>query len=101
MKVTADHEWSIDTKDKERCVLLAEYLILHNSTVRATAQYFGISKSTVHKDISEKLPHIQYQLYEEAKKVMEQNKAERHIRGGEATKNKYCTLRRARKTQIG
>lgn len=81
--------WVATYDEKDRCIKLAEYLINNNSTVRATAKYFGISKSTVHKDIAEKLPHIQYELYQKAKCVLEKNKAERHIRGGQATKDKY------------
>ena len=81
--------WIATYDEKDRCIKLAEYLINNNSTVRATAKYFGISKSTVHKDIAEKLPHIQYELYQKAKCVLEKNKAERHIRGGQATKDKY------------
>lgn len=81
--------WIATYDEKDRCIKLAEYLIDNNSTVRATAKYFGISKSTVHKDIAEKLPHIQYELYQKAKCVLEKNKAERHIRGGQATKDKY------------
>lgn len=83
----------IQSDDKERCIRLAEYLIEHRSTVRATAKYFGISKSTVHKDLSEKLPHLSASLYREAKSVLQRNKAERHLRGGQATKMKYRLLR--------
>ena len=84
--------WIVTYEEKDRCIKLAEYLIENNSTVRATAKHFGISKSTVHKDIAEKLPHIQIDLYQKAKDVLEKNKAERHIRGGLATKDKYLTL---------
>lgn len=84
--------WTATAEEKDRCIKLAEYLIENRSTVRATAKFFGISKSTVHKDIAEKLPHIQMQLYRDAKKILDQNKAERHIRGGQATKDKYITL---------
>ena len=80
-------------EEKERCIRLGEYLVENNATVRATAAHFGISKSTVHKDLSERLPHIRKLLYEEAKKVMDRNKAERHIRGGKATQDKYKSLR--------
>ena len=75
--------------ETERCVLLADYLITHNATVRATAHYYGISKSTVHKDLSERLPHCNRALYEEVSAILAQNKAERHIRGGMATRRKY------------
>ena len=74
---------------KERCVLLAAYLVENKATVRAVAARFGISKSTVHKDITQILKTVNIRLYEEAKCVLEENKKERHIRGGEATKNKY------------
>ena len=75
--------------ETERCVLLADYLITHNATVRATAHYYGISKSTVHKDITEKLAKCNPFLFDEVREVLEKNKAERHLRGGEATKRKY------------
>lgn len=74
---------------KERCVILASYLVENKSTVRAVASKFGISKSTVHKDITQNLQKINKPLYLEVQSVLEQNKKERHIRGGEATKNKY------------
>ena len=77
------------TSDKERCVLLAMYLVEHKTTVRATAAQFGVSKSTVHKDITRTLRYVNRGLYEEVKTVLEQNKNERHLRGGEATKRKY------------
>ena len=74
---------------KERCVALASYLIENKTTVRCVAAKFGISKSTVHKDITQNLCRINKPLYNEARKVLEQNKRERHIRGGEATKKKF------------
>ena len=77
---------------EQRAVELGEYIIQSKATVRKTAKKFGISKSTVHKDVSERLPKIQPQLYPEVKKVLEQNKKERHIRGGLATKKKYEEL---------
>lgn len=72
-----------------RAVILGEYIIEHKATVRAAAKQFGISKSTVHKDITEKLPVIAPQLYPAVKEILEINKKERHIRGGLATKHKY------------
>ena len=69
--------------------MLANYLIENNATVRAAAIRFGISKSTVHKDVTQTLPHINKALYYEVKHLLDKNKRERHIRGGEATKNKY------------
>lgn len=74
---------------KERCEVLAEYVIETGDTVRGTASTFGISKSTVHKDLSYKLKYVNKALYIEAKEVLEKNKSERHIRGGEATRQKY------------
>jgi len=93
MKLSTDRDWTAKPEEKERCIRLAEYLIENRSTVRATARYFGISKSTVHKDLAEKLMHINYAMFEEAKRIMDMNKAERHIRGGKATQNKYRSLR--------
>ena len=75
--------------NKERCVQLATYMIETNSTVRETAKKFGISKSTVHKDVTQILRQINRPMYYEVKKVLEFNKSERHIRGGEATRKKY------------
>ena len=73
----------------ERVVLFAEYIIENNATVRACAKNFGISKSTVHKDMTERLQTVSPTLYSEVRKVLETNKAERHIRGGIATRIKY------------
>ena len=73
----------------DRAIILGEYILEHKATVRAAAKQFGISKSTVHKDVSERLPKIQPQLYPLVKEVLELNKQERHIRGGLATKEKY------------
>ena len=75
---------------EERAVELGEYIIENQATVRAAAKQFGISKSTVHKDVAQRLKYIQPQLYKEVKKVLEINKSERHIRGGMATRKKYC-----------
>ncbi len=73
-----------------RILVEAEYIVKTNSTVRAAAKHFGISKSTVHKDVTEKLKSIDKQLYEEVRRVLDVNLAERHIRGGMATKTKYA-----------
>lgn len=78
--------------NKERCVQLASYMIENNATVRGAAQKFGISKSTVHKDVTQNLRLTNKTLYFEVKKVLEKNKNERHLRGGEATKQKYHNL---------
>ena len=80
----------------DRAVILGQYIIENNATVRATAKNFGISKSTVHKDVSEKLSVIQPSLYFQVKKVLEKNKLERHIRGGLATKKKYEQMKKLR-----
>ena len=77
------------TANKERCVVLARYLVENKATVRAVAAKFGISKSTVQKDITQTLRHVNPALYEEVKGILEVNKQERHLRGGEATKKKY------------
>ena len=74
---------------EERAKLLASYIIETKSTVRQAAKKFNVSKSTVHKDISERLEKVNPSLARDAKKVLEINKAERHIRGGMATKRKY------------
>ena len=73
----------------ERAVILGEYILETGATVRATAKVFKISKSTVHKDVTERLSYKNPQLYREVKEVLEKNKRERHIRGGMATKKKY------------
>ena len=74
---------------KDRCVILGLYIVENNATVRATATRFGISKSTVHKDVTQVLKNINKSLYLDVKSVLEKNKEERHLRGGEATKKKY------------
>ena len=76
------------SSEQERCVILASYLVENQSTVRAVASKFGISKSTVHKDLTERLQDINRTLFLQVKEVLEQNKAERHIRGGIATRKK-------------
>lgn len=78
---------------EERTVLAAEYIIENGATVRAAAKKFGVSKSTVHKDVSERLKKISPALFLEVKAVLEKNKQERHLRGGAATKEKYARLR--------
>ena len=74
---------------EERAQNLALYIIENRTTVRAAAQKFGISKSTVHKDLSDRLPTFNRTLYLQVKGVLDENKAERHIRGGIATRKKY------------
>ena len=74
---------------EERAIDIANYIIENNATVRQTAKQFGISKSTVHKDVTERLMQVKPALAKEARKVLDVNKSERHIRGGMATKEKY------------
>ncbi len=76
---------------KERASMLGEYIVENNATVRATAKVFGISKSTVHMDVSQRLQKVDPSLYGQVRKVLEINKAQRHIRGGLATKKKYMS----------
>ena len=77
---------------EERAIELAEYIIESRATVRAAAKKFGISKSTVHKDVSERLRTEDPELYANVKDILEINKQERHIRGGLATKRKYAAI---------
>ncbi|MBP3421196.1 MAG: sporulation transcriptional regulator SpoIIID [Lachnospiraceae bacterium] len=74
---------------EERAINVANYIIENNATVRQTAKQFGISKSTVHKDVTERLMLVNPALAKSARKVLDVNKSERHIRGGMATKEKY------------
>ena len=80
---------------EERVVEFANYIIENEATVRATAKLFNISKSTVHKDITQRLKHLNSTLYTEVKEVLDKNKAQRHIRGGLATKMKYEQIKHA------
>jgi putative DeoR family transcriptional regulator (stage III sporulation protein D) len=77
-----DHIW-------KRVLEVGEYILESKETVRDTAKRFGVSKSTVHKDVTERLPKINPQLAEKVRRVLENNKAERHLRGGEATRRKF------------
>ncbi|HIT53848.1 MAG TPA: sporulation transcriptional regulator SpoIIID [Candidatus Fimivicinus intestinavium] len=77
---------------EERAVELGEYIIEHKATVRAAAKEFGISKSTVHMDVSQRLRRVNPQLYQEVREVLDINKAQRHIRGGIATQKKYRAM---------
>ena len=77
---------------EDRAVQFARYIIETGATVRETAKEFHISKSTVHKDIQERLPLLNYPLYREVRVVLDRNKEERHLRGGEATRRKYASL---------
>lgn len=76
----------------DRSIILAKHIIDTKDTVRKTAKLFGVSKSTVHKDVTERLRKINAALFNEVSKVLEVNKAERHIRGGIATKEKYIKI---------
>jgi putative DeoR family transcriptional regulator (stage III sporulation protein D) len=77
---------------EERAMEIAEYIITEKATVRQTAKVFGVSKSTVHKDVTERLPKINPLVAVQVKRILDKNKAERHIRGGKATKMKYQKL---------
>lgn len=77
---------------EERAIEIAEYIIAEKATVRQTAKVFGVSKSTVHKDVTERLPKINPLIALQVKRILDKNKAERHIRGGKATKMKYQNL---------
>ena len=81
----------------DRAVILGQYIIKTGATVRAAASVFRISKSTVHKDISERLKKIDPALYKSVKKIMDKNKSERHIRGGNATRRKYLIVRQLKR----
>ncbi|NLB80138.1 MAG: sporulation transcriptional regulator SpoIIID [Clostridiaceae bacterium] len=74
---------------EERALELGSFIIENRTTVRAAAQSFGISKSTVHKDVTERLAKLDPSMAGQVKRILDENKAERHIRGGEATKQKY------------
>jgi putative DeoR family transcriptional regulator (stage III sporulation protein D) len=78
-------EWS----SKERCVILGEYLLEKQATVRSAAAEFGISKSTVHKDVTQTLKFVNKPLFLQTQELLQKNKEERHLRGGEATRIKY------------
>ncbi len=75
---------------RKRAVKLARHIVQTADTVRGTADVFGISKSTVHKDVTERLPRISEDLFFQVKDILDKNKAERHLRGGEATRKKYA-----------
>ena len=78
----------------ERSEILAKYIIETGATVRETAKNFGLSKSTVHKDVTEKLSYINPSLFSAVREILDKNKSERHIRGGEATKIRYDALKK-------
>lgn len=82
---------------QERAREVAAFMIEHRATVRSAAKYFGISKSTVHKDLTQRLPKLDPALYRQVRLMLDLNKAQRHIRGGLATREKYRRLRSAAK----
>ena len=82
-----------DWSGRERSVVLGEYLLEHSTTVREAARVFGISKSTVHKDVSDRLRHVNNALWMQVQELLNKNKQERHLRGGEATRQKYTAVR--------
>lgn len=77
---------------EERAIVLGEYILENKTTVRAAARRFHISKSTVHKDVSDRLKSVNPSLYGQVREILEDNKAQRHIRGGLATREKYRQL---------
>ncbi len=79
---------------EERVLEISNYIMETSSTVRQAAKTFGVSKSTVHKDLTERLPIINIYIAGEVKKILERNKLERHIRGGEATRKKYLVSKK-------
>ncbi len=79
---------------EDKVIRIAAYFIEERATVRATAKKFGVSKSTVHKYLTENLKYIHAGMYEETRKLLSANKSVRHLRGGEATKQKYRALRK-------
>ena len=82
----------------KRCELLGNYIVEHNATVREAARYFGISKSTVHKDVTFELRTVDRRLFDSVSEILQKNKQERHLRGGAATKRKYQIRSERQKT---
>ena len=80
----------------ERARDLAVYILEHRATVRSAAKHFGISKSTVHKDVAERLRRVSPALWAQVRSVLQENKAQRHLRGGEATRQKYLQMHKSR-----
>ena len=78
---------------QQRVLEISTYILETRATVRQVARNFGVSKSTVHKDVTERLPHLNRNLARQVKRILDKNKAERHLRGGEATRKKYLALR--------
>ena len=84
---------AVNSNVEKRCIEIGNYIKNTGATVRKAGAVFGISKSTVHKDVTDRLKHISPYLYHDVGLVLEQNKQERHMRGGEATKQKYLRLK--------
>lgn len=82
---------------QDRAIIIGRHIVETGDTVRAAAEKFGVSKSTVHKDVSCRLEYINPALWREVKTVLEKNKSERHLRGGEATRQKYLDIAEAKK----
>jgi len=82
--------WNVD----ERCIELGRFIAENNATVRAAAKKYGVSKSTVHKDVTQRLQQCDLTLYNAVKKVLDENKTQRHLRGGMATKQKYAAMKK-------
>lgn len=87
-------------RNKERCEVLGEYLVENKATVRAVANRFFVSKSTVHKDVTERLLTVNPGLFTLVKEVLEENKSERHLRGGEATRAKYLEKKQTQGKEV-
>lgn len=85
----------------KRCISIAKYMILTGATVRRAASVFGISKSTVHKDVTERLKTCDKELFYRTEEVLMKNKSERHLRGGEATRVKYLLIRQSARERKG
>ena len=92
VKTSIAGEFFLKNYIEERAVEIAAYIIENNTTVRQAAKHFGISKSTVHKDVTERLERINTSMAAEARKILDVNKSERHIRGGLATKENYLHM---------
>ena len=87
--------------EKMRCEILAEYIVAHGATVSEAARFFGVSKSPVHKDVTTELSRVNEALFDEVREVLEKNKSERHLRGGEATRKKYSKEKKTEKASEG
>ena len=82
---------------QDRAIIIGRHIVETGDTVRAAAEKFGVSKSTVHKDVADRLEYINPALWREVKTVLDRNKAERHLRGGEATRQKYIDMKNVKK----